>query len=132
MFPMRADSPRNSSVFCQARPESSSEEMTLRYQNQLLGYRIARARGVFKSDFNVRGLSPEINVIASVLGKCTFDAPDLQAELVSLLRPVAQQQVAERLDDLGTLAAGAALSLCHHSKDQILVGEIAAEVNRML
>jgi hypothetical protein len=109
-----------------------SEEMTLRYQNQLMGYRIACARGVFKSDFNVRGLSPEINAIASVLGKCFFSAPALQDELVSLLQPVAQQQVADRLDDLGTLVAGAALSLCHQGKDQIMVGEIAAEVNRVL
>jgi hypothetical protein len=30
------------------------------------------------------------------------------------------------------LAVGAALTLCHQGKVQILVGEIAAEVNRVL
>jgi hypothetical protein len=33
---------------------------------------------------------------------------------------------------LGTLAVGAALTLCHQGKDQVLVGEIAGEVNRVL
>ena len=36
------------------------------------------------------------------------------------------------LSSLGMLAVGAALSLNHQGKDQILVGEIAAEVNRRL
>jgi len=77
-------------------------------------------------------LSPEANAIAYALGKCIVDAPGLQAELVSLLKPYSEQQIAERLDDLGTLAVGAALSLCHQGKTQILIGEIAAEINRIL
>lgn len=60
-----------------------------------------------------------------------MNAPDLQEELVSLLDPYSQQQIAERIDDLGTLAVGAALALCHQGKDQVRVGEIAAEVNRI-
>lgn len=109
-----------------------SEEMALRFQNQLLDYRLASAHSVYKSDFYVSGLSPDANAIATALGRCIVDAPELQAELVALLTPFSEQQIAERRDDLGTLAVGAALSLCHQGKDQILVGEIAAEVNRML
>ena len=60
------------------------------------------------------------------------DAPDLRAKLVSLLMPQARQQLAERLDDLGTIAIAAALFLCHQGKDKILVGEIATEVNRIV
>ena len=108
-----------------------SEKVTQSFQNQLLDFRIACARRVFKSEFNASGLPPEISAIANALGQCVFNAPDLQDELVSLLKPAAQQQIAERLDDLGTLVAGAALSLCHQGKEQVLVGEIAAEVNRM-
>lgn len=55
-----------------------SEGMTQRFQNRLLGYRIACASRVFKSDFNASGLSPEINAIASALGSCIVDAPDLR------------------------------------------------------
>jgi hypothetical protein len=87
---------------------------------------------VFKSDFSVTGLSPESNAIASALGKCIVDAPELQKQLLSLLAPNSQQEMAERLDDLGTLVVGAAFNLCHTDKTRLLVGEIAHEVNRIL
>jgi hypothetical protein len=87
---------------------------------------------VFPSIFNASGLPPEANAIATALGSCIVDALDLRAELVSLLMPQARQQIAERLDDLGTLAVDAALNLCHQGKDKIIVGERAAEVNRIL
>jgi hypothetical protein len=111
---------------------SLSEQTTQDFQNQCLSYRIRNLPRAHTSDFNATGLSYEVTPIANTLGRCIVDAPDLQAELVSLLTPYSQQQVAERLDDLGTLAVDAALSLCHQGKDQILVGEIAAEVNRVL
>ena len=109
-----------------------SEEMTQSFQNQLLSYRLKSIGSVFKSDFSASGLSPESNAIANALGKCIVDAPDLQKELVSLLAPHSQQHIAESLDDLGTLTVGAAFDLCHQGKTQILVGDIAAEVNRIL
>ena len=85
-----------------------------------------------KLELSAAGFSPDFNAIASALGECTVNAPDLQNELVSLLTPYSDQQIAERLDDLGTLAVGAALALCHQGKDQILISEIAVEVNRLL
>jgi hypothetical protein len=48
------------------------------------------------------------------------------------LTPFSDQQIAERLDDLGMLSVDAALALCHHGKDQMLIHEIATEVNRAL
>jgi hypothetical protein len=77
-------------------------------------------------------LSAETNAIATALGKCIVDAPEIQGEIVSLLEPHSEQQMAERRDSLVMLAVGAALSLCHQGKDQVRVSEIAAEVNRML
>jgi hypothetical protein len=56
----------------------------------------------------------------------------LQGALLQLLYPYSEQQIAERVDDLGSLAVGAALRLCHEGKEQVLVGEIASEVNRIL
>lgn len=112
-------------------PQPVSEEMTLSLQNQLLKYRIDCHRRVFASDFSSSGLSPEANAIANALGRCIVNAPELQAELVSLLKPHSEHQIAERRDSLGLLTVGAALALCHQGKDQILVGEIATEVNRI-
>jgi DNA-binding IscR family transcriptional regulator len=108
-----------------------SEEMTQSLQNQLLRYRSEHLPEVSKLELYAAGLSPDFNAIASALGECIVDAPDLQDELVSLLDPYSEQQIAERIDDLGTLAVGAALALCHQGKDQVRVGEIAAEVNRI-
>jgi HPt (histidine-containing phosphotransfer) domain-containing protein len=109
-----------------------SEEMIQHFQDQLLKYRVNNIQEVFQSDFNASGLSSEAHAIANALGACIVDAPSLQAEVVSALMPQSQQQIAERLDDLGTLVVGAAFALCHQGKDAILVGEIAAEVNRIL
>jgi hypothetical protein len=58
-------------------------------------------------------------------------APELQAEIISLLTPFSDHKLAERLDDLGMLAIGAVLTLCHQGKNQVLVGEVAIEVNRV-
>ncbi len=109
-----------------------SDEMAQHFQDQLFRYRAMNMQRVFKSDFNASGLPPEANAIANALGSCIVDAPDLRAKIASLLMPQARHQTAERLDDLGTVAVGAALRLCHQGKDKILVGEIAAEVNRIL
>ena len=109
-----------------------SDDMIQHFQDQLFGYRVNNIQEVFQSDFNASGLSSEAHAIANALGACIVDAPSLQAELVSALMPQSQQQIAERLDDLGTLVVGAAFALCHQGKDAILVGEIAAEVNRIL
>lgn len=109
-----------------------SDERAQQFQNQLYWYRALNLRTVSKSDFNASGLPPEANAIANALGSCIVDAPELQAELVSLLMPQARQQIADHFDDLGALAVGAALSLCHKGKEKVLVGEIATEVNRVL
>jgi hypothetical protein len=108
-----------------------SEKAIQDFQNQLLSYRIESLRRAHTSDFYAAGLSSEVTSIANALGRCIVAAPDLQRELVSILTPYSQQQIAERLDDLGTLAVGALLTLCHEGKEQVLVGEIASEVNRI-
>lgn len=109
-----------------------SEEFKQKMQNQLLAYRLQSMPAVIASKFNVVGLSPEANAIAAALGRCVVGAPQLQAEIVSLLTPFSDLQFAEHLDDLGMLTIGTALTLCHQGKNQVLVGEVAAEVNRIL
>jgi hypothetical protein len=109
-----------------------SQEMVQKLQNQLLLYRSEHLPEVSKLELHAAGLSPDFNAIASALCECIVDAPDLRNELVSLLTPFSDQQIAERLDDLGMLSVDAALALCHHGKDQMLIHEIATEVNRAL
>ena len=109
-----------------------SNAMNERFQDQLLKYRATNLHRMSKSDFNASGLPPDANAIANALGECIVDAPDLQANLDSLLMPQARHEIGERMDDLGTAAVSAALHLCHKGKDKILVGEIAAEVNRIV
>jgi hypothetical protein len=117
---------------CSQHVATVSEEMTQKRQNQMLSYRFEHLPEVSKLELSAAGFSPDFNAIASALGECIVDAPDLQDELLSLLHPYSEQQIAERIDDLGMLAVGSALALCHQGKAQALVGEIASEVNRTL
>jgi hypothetical protein len=86
---------------------------------------------VRRLEFNATGLSSEAPAIANALGSCLVDEPELQAELVGLLAPLAQQQIADRADSLQAVVVGAALTLCHQGKNQVYVKEIATEVNRL-
>jgi hypothetical protein len=51
--------------------------------------------------------------------------------ICTLLTPFSDHPLAERLDELGMLAIGAALTLCHQGKNQVPVSKVAAEVNRI-
>jgi hypothetical protein len=106
-----------------------SEETTLGFQNKLLQYRLGNLARVRRLDFDATCLSHEASAIANALGNCIIDAPALQAELVSLLKPLAGQQLADRSESLEAVAIEAALALCHKGKDQVFVREIASEVN---
>ena len=109
-----------------------SEKAIQDFQNQLLSYRIRGLPRVHTSTFRASGLSSEITSIANSVGRCIVDAPELQADLIELLTPFSDYQHAERIDELGALAIVAALALCHQGKEEVLVGEITAEVNRIL
>ena len=101
-------------------------------RNRLLKYRNMNLGKVCSLEFNPCGLSLEAHAMANALGSCLVDGPQLQMELVALLRPQHQQQIADRSDSVEALVAGAALALCHQGKDEIYVKEIATEVNRLL
>ena len=91
---------------------------------------LARVRSL---DFNPRGLSSELTVIANSLGSCIVGAPQLQTQLVALLKPQALQRIADRSESDEALVLRAALALCSHKdKGELYVKEITAEVNRLL
>jgi hypothetical protein len=100
-------------------------------QNQLLRYRLRNLVRVYNSDFDAAGLPLEARTIANALGACIVDSPKLQSELILLLAPLADQQLADFSSSLEGITLEATLNLCHDGKTQILVGEIAAEVNRI-
>jgi hypothetical protein len=94
-----------------------SERAIQDYQNQLLSYRVRSLPRTHTSNFQASGFSSEITSIANSLGRCIVDAPELQAELLALLRPLSDHQHAEHIDELGALVIGAALTLCHEGKE---------------
>jgi hypothetical protein len=97
-------------------------------RNRIVAYRNRHLARVKSLEFNRRGLSSEANVIANALGRCIVESPELQMQLVALLRHQAQQQIADRSDGDEALVVGAALALCHQDNAEVFAKEIAAEV----
>jgi hypothetical protein len=112
-----------------ARPLSNSIAQS--FQDRLVDYRLKNLVRVHNSDFDASSLHSDTRSVANALGACIVDAPDLQAELVSLLVPRAQQQLEDRSNSHEALVIEGTLSLCHQGKLQIFVKEIADEVNRI-
>jgi hypothetical protein len=108
-----------------------SDSIAQSFQDRLVDYRLKNLVRVHNSDFDASILPSDTRAVANALGACIVDAPDLQAEIVSLLVPRAQQQLEDRSNSHEALAIEAALSLCHQGKPQIFVKEIADEVNRI-
>jgi hypothetical protein len=113
-------------------PSQSQPKTIDSLRNRLLKYRNRNLDRVRSLGFHPRGLSPEAHAIANGLGSCVVDAPELQSELVTLLRPQNQQQIADRSSSVEAIVAGVVLAFCHQGKDEIYVREICAEVNRLL
>jgi hypothetical protein len=97
-------------------------------RNRILEYRTRNLEKVRLLEFNPSGLSLEATAIANALGSCIVDAPQLHIQLVALLRPQAQQQIADRSDGDEALIVGAALVLSHQDKGEVFVKEITVEV----
>jgi hypothetical protein len=95
-------------------------------------YRTKHLAGVRSLEFNPRGLTGEARVIANALGSCIVDAPQLQSQLVALLRPQVQQQIADRCNSDEGHVIAATLAFCHQGKGEVYVKEIAVEVNLLL
>ena len=100
-------------------------------QNQLQQYRCKNLFRVNNSNFDASLLTSDTRAIANALGACVIDSPGLQSQLISLLTPVENQRQADRSSSLEALTLEATLNLAHAGKAQILVAEVATEVNRI-
>jgi hypothetical protein len=108
--------------------ESNVQEL----QNMLLMYRTKNLVKVYNSDFDAFELTSDTRAIANALGACIVDSPKLQSELISLLMSLEDQRQTDRATSLEAVALEATLNLAHAGKTQVLVGEIACEVNRIM
>ena len=100
-------------------------------QNQLLRYRTKSLVKVYNSDFDACGLTSDTRAIANALGACIVDSPALQSQLISLLAPVESQRQEDRSTCIEAVTLEATINLAHQGKSQILVNEVANEVNRI-
>ena len=100
-------------------------------QNQLLRYRCKNLVRVYNSDFDASLLTSDTRAIANALSACIIESPGLQSKLISLLTPFESQRQADRSTSLEALTLEATLNLAHSGQGQILVNEIANEVNRI-
>lgn len=108
-----------------------TEALVKDLQNQLLRYRCKNLVRVYNCDFDASPLTSDTRAIANALGACIVDSPALQSQLISLLTPVESQRQADRSTGLEALTLEATLNLAHSGQGQILVNEIANEVNRI-
>ena len=100
-------------------------------QNQLLRYRTKNLVRVYDSEFDASLLTSDTRAIANALGASIIDSPGLQSQLISLLTPAESQRQADRSTCLEAVTLEATLNLAHAGKAQILVAEVANEVNRI-
>jgi hypothetical protein len=77
-------------------------------------------------------LSSETAAIATALGRCIVDAPELQQKLVTLLRTQDQQRLSEMSDTSEAIVLEATRALSREGREQAYAREIAVEVNRRL
>jgi hypothetical protein len=100
--------------------------------DQLKKYREKNLDHVRRLEFSPSGVSSETAAIAKALGSCLVDAPDLQEQVVALLKAQHQQHLAQKSDTAEAVVVEAALALSRHDKEHVYVREIAVEVNRLL
>jgi hypothetical protein len=108
------------------------QQTVKRATEHLKQYRKDNLDHVRRSEFSPSGVSSETAAIAKALGSCLVDAPDLQEQLVTLLKAQHQQHLSQRVDISEGVVIEAALALSRLGKDCVYAREIAAEANRLL
>jgi hypothetical protein len=70
--------------------------------------------------------------IATAIGRCIVDAPELQQKLVALMKTLDQQHRSEMSNSIEAIVVEAIQALNCGGRERAYVREIAAEVNRHL
>ena len=78
------------------------------------------------------GLSSETATIATQLGRCIVDAPELRQKLVALLKTHDKQRLSEMSNTTEAIVLEATRTLSRDGREHAYAREIAAEVNHLL
>jgi hypothetical protein len=113
-------------------PESQ-REIAGKFQGRLLSYRLRNFQKVHSSEFDLPGFASGIRVLSRVLGAPIVDAPELQADVASLLQDRQDEATAGCWVDLRCVAIEAALHHCHQgTEDRLYVGELTRTMGVIL
>ena len=107
------------------------EIMIRRIPTHLEQYRDKNIGQVRSWTWTSKGVSSERAIAATELGRSIVGAPELRQKLLDLLKTEDKERLAEMSNTPEALVLEATLNLCHAGKEQIRVGDIAAEVNRI-
>ncbi|MBV8116252.1 MAG: hypothetical protein JO300_16025 [Silvibacterium sp.] len=95
-------------------------------------YREAHLDVVRHSQFVAHGLPLEAAAIASALGSCIVDEPELRNRLVLRLKGQNSEDRYQRVDLTDAIVVEAALALSRADRQSVYVSEVAVEANRLL
>ena len=113
-------------------PEES-QRIAMRFQADLLWYRLKNYHRICTSDIDVSGLTAPKQRLASSLAACILDDKELQSEIILLLGEQDRENKVERCSGLEVPILEALLSCCHDGKRSTLrVAELAEITNAML
>ena len=110
---------------------ADSKETGQTLRNQLLRYRCAYLGRVNNESVDVSSLPVGIREAAHSLAVRIVDAPELQADLLRRLAPAGHDRIAEKAATLEGVTLEATATIAGQGTTQVLVREIAAEVNRI-
>ncbi len=103
-----------------------------RLREHLYQYRKAHLETVRASQFVAHGLPLEAAAIATALGSCVLDEPELLNGLVLLLKGQNSEDRYRTLDTTEAIVLEAALALSRADRESVYVSEVAVEANRLL
>jgi hypothetical protein len=114
-----------------ARPEWL-HKMMKRVPVHLQQYREKNLPYVYCWTWVASGLSSETAAIATALGRCIVDAPELRQKLLVLLQSQDQHRLSEMSDTTQAVLVEAILTLNRDGREHAYAREIAAAANRLL
>ena len=104
-----------------------------KFQNRLLGYRLALRERIASSDFDVPAFASEMRIVARALGACVLENRNLQARVIELLSARDNENRNSRGSDIYCVVIEAVLfHVREGNKDRVFVAEIAKTVNDLL
>jgi hypothetical protein len=113
-------------------PETQ-REIASKFQGRLLSYRLRNFQNVGKSEFDLPGFASGIRVLSRVLGAPIVGAPEIQADVASLLQNRQDEATAGCWVDLRCVAIEGALHHCHQgTEDRLYVGELTRTMGVIL